>query len=401
MTTRQDFSSTIHEAALLGTARKSFTVPHVEGALGDLLSQLAQRYKRAGADEETKSAEKLLLNVAAVVTLYEVCGQILERIATDLPSACEPEALPVCPPRTRQFFAQMLEGQHADVLPEALRLAVEKSFRLFAGLLPALLELGAKRAELRDAITPVLGERGQWLARQNPAWEWAEATSTVQEQTLEEIWQTGSRGKRLALLRELRRADPSRAQALLASTWEQEAPEDRVSFLRAFEINLSEADEAVLEAALDDRRKEVRRAAADLLARLPSSALARRMKERVRPLLGISKSGMLKRKVRLEVTLPAECDKEMQRDGVELKPPHGIGEKAWWLKQMLGVVPPSFWREALAQSPAKLIELGAEHEWQSILLGGWAIAAARHGDVGWLEALWAARAGTHNTINEG
>ncbi len=391
MTTRQDFSSTIHEVALLGTARKSLTMPQVEGALGDLLSQLAQRYRRAGADEETKSTEKLLFDVAAVVALYEVCGQMPERISTDLPAVCEPDALPFCPPRTRQFFTHMLEGQHADVLPEALLLAVEKGFRLFADLLPALLELGTKRADLRDSITPVLGERGHWLARQNPAWEWAEAASTMEEGELEEVWQTGSRDKQLVLLRELRRDKPSRARALLASTWEQEATEDRVSFLRAFEINLSEADEPVLEAALDDRRKEARRVAADLLAQVPSSALVRRMKERAQPLVNVSTSGVLKRKAKLDVMLPAECDKAMQRDGVEPKPLHGIGEKAWWLMQMLGAIPPYVWCEKFGLSALEILQLTRSHELKSALLGGWERAARRHRDAEWVESLWAER----------
>ena len=94
-------------------------------------------------------------------------------------------------------------------------------------------------------------------------------------------------------------------------------------------------DETFLEAALDDRRKEVRGAAADLLARLPESALRRRALERALPLLKF-KSNKLRRKT-IEVTLPEACDKAMQRDGVEPKPGfRGVGEKAWWLQQMLG-----------------------------------------------------------------
>ncbi|MCP9496004.1 MAG: DUF5691 domain-containing protein [Pyrinomonadaceae bacterium MAG19_C2-C3] len=391
MTTRQDLSSTIHETALLGTRRKSFTMPQVEGALGSLLSQLVESDRRAEANEEAKNAEKLLLEVAAVVSLYEACGQMPERISTDLPSVCESDASPVCPPRTSQFFAQMLEGQHADVLPEALRLAAVKGFRIFADLLPALLELGTKHTDLRDAITPVLGERGQWLARQNPAWEWAEAPNTVEESAVEEVWQTASRDKRMTLLRELRRTEPSRSRALLASTWEQEAPEDRSAFLRLFENNLGEADEALLEVALDDRRKEVRRVAFDLLTRLPSSALVRRMKERVRSLVEISSVRMSKRKNPLAATLPAECDRAMQRDGIKPKPPHGIGEKAWWLMQMLGAVPPAVWCEHLKLGAPELLELAKTHKFSDALLGGWAIATTRFRDTGWAEAFWSAR----------
>jgi hypothetical protein len=376
---------------LLGTARKSFTVPQVEGALGDLLSQLAPERGRTDANVEAKSAEKLLLDSAAVVTLYETCGQIPERIETVFPAACGLEIMPMCPGRTRHLFEQMLAEQHADVLPEALRLANVKGYRFFADLLPALLELGTKRTDLRDSITHVLGMRGQWLVRQNQAWEWAEAANTIDESALEGVWQTGSRDKRLRLLRELRRINPSRSRALVSSTWEEETPEDRVAFLRAFAINLGDADEFTLEAALDNRRKEVRHTAADLLARLPASALVRRMKERVQPLVSISTSGVLKRKMQLEVTLPADCDKAMQRDGVEPKPTHGIGEKAWWLMQMLSIVPPRVWCEKFGLSALEILQLARTHELKSALLGGWERAARRHRDALWVEALWAER----------
>jgi hypothetical protein len=174
----------------------------------------------------------------------------------------------------------------------------------------------------------------------------------------------------------------------LASTWAQESPKDRSRFLSALENGLSLDDEAFLEAALNDRRKEVRGEASDLLSRLPESALRLRMLERVRPLLRF-KHNRLKRNT-IEVTLPAACDKAMQRDGVEPKPySQDMGEKAWWLQQMLGVIPPEVWLKESGWQISELIQTAKRSEWKIALLNGWSQAARRCRDVEWAELLLA------------
>jgi Family of unknown function (DUF5691) len=121
----------------------------------------------------------------------------------------------------------------------------------------------------------------------------------------------------------------------------------------------------------------VREAALDLLARLPDSALVNRWRERVTPLIRIKKS-LLGSKV--EVTPPEACDDAMVQDGIDPKPPQGMGEKAWWLSQMVALVPPSTW-------PPELAVLIAWSEWSHSLLRGWSIAAARHRDQDWCDAI--------------
>ncbi|HET7091694.1 MAG TPA: DUF5691 domain-containing protein [Anaerolineae bacterium] len=245
--------------------------------------------------------------------------------------------------------------------------------------LPALLDLGKAQPDVREAILPVLGERGLWLAAQSPDWDYALGGDDAA------AWQTGSLPIRLMLLQKLRRSDTTRARELMASTWPTDAPDERTAFLAACAINLGTDDEPFLEAALDDRRKEVRRMAADLLAQLPESRLCGRMLDRLRPLLTLTR-GL---KPNIEVTLPAECDKGMLRDGVEPKPPSGMGEKAWWLQQILGAVPPSIWSQTWRTSPKDLVQAAGRGEWRMMLLQGWAVAAMRQRDTEWIEALLA------------
>ena len=123
------------------------------------------------------------------------------------------------------------------------------------------------------------------------------------------------------------------------------------------------------------------------------------MAERVRPLLAFTPGQKPRifppaaaRKPRLDVTLPEACDKAMVRDGIEAKPPQGTGEKAWWLRQMLAVVPPAAWSVGWHVSPVELAEVAAGTEWKDALLDGWAQAAGRHHDAAWAEVLLPLRA---------
>jgi hypothetical protein len=230
---------------------------------------------------------------------------------------------------------------------------------------------------LLDAVLALTGERGRWLAAQHPDWDY------VLGATDETAWETGSPAARLALLRRVRAADPNRARGLLNQTWPEESPDDRATLLGVLETHLSMADEPFLEMVLDDRRKEVRQRAADLLVRLPTSRLVQRMIARAQPLLAF-RGGW---RPRLDVTLPAACDKAMIRDGIEPKPSAALGEKAWWLCQMLGAIPPSVWCDAWNTTPPVLIKAAAKHEWERVLLDGWRTGAQRSQDAQWAEAM--------------
>lgn len=142
-------------------------------------------------------------------------------------------------------------------------------------------------------------------------------------------------------------------------------------------------DEPLLEAALDDRRREVCRRAAQLLASLPGSRHGARMATRAVPLVRVD--GRLRK--RLVVDLPADVDDAMVRDGVEAKPPSG-GERRWWLVQLVAGTPLRAWSDALGRSPADLVALARSSDAEP-LVEGWSAAAAQ-GDEAWAAVLLAA-----------
>lgn len=352
-------------AALVGTQRQTLTLNPQDNQLGKLLRRL-----------DSTDPEGALLGAAGAIALYQRAGRLPITDNQPLPTICEPDDLPGCSPRAGQQLALMLKGEHVEILPEWLATTAEVGKRVPERYLPELLALG-QRHQLREAILPVLGKRGLWLAAQNPNWNY------VVGEDEEVTWQIGSRAARLLLMQRLRALNPAAARERLAATWAEEGAEDRAAFLETLQTGLSMDDEPFLEEVLDDKTKKVRRAAANLLARLPKSQLCQRMTERVCRLLALTHTGDLS----LDVSLPESDDKSMRRDGVELKPTDRQGEKSRCLLQMLAAVPPQIWCESWSTTPSQLVQIVSGNDWEPMLLEGWAIAAQRHQDTDWAEAL--------------
>ena len=92
---------------------------------------------------------------------------------------------------------------------------------------------------------------------------------------------------------------------------------------------------------------------------------------------------------RLEIVLPA-CDQPMIRDGIEPKPPpdrRDIGEKAWWLFQLLRSIPPVTLSRRFNIAPTELIEAAARGEWHALLHEAWIAATITFRDTAWAESL--------------
>ncbi|MBV9467855.1 MAG: hypothetical protein JO316_24740 [Abitibacteriaceae bacterium] len=378
------------KTALLGTERQPLSMAGgVQGNgnqsddLGVLLSQLN------GADSEAA-----LLSAASALTLYQRAGHLPAMGKSAVPEPCPPDTLPRCSAQAGTRLAMILQGHHRQVLPEWLAAAQTVGLRAPEEVLPELLDAGRSQSELRAAIRPMLGRRGLWLAEQNRAWKYVAGDVEEGDET---VWETGNRGARLLGLQHWRGIDPARAREMLLPTWEKEPAKERTDFLQTFKVGLSMADEPFLETVLDDKRKETRTVAADLLARLPESRLVQRMIERVRPHIKLvserSLKKLLKETHRLEVTLPEAFDKAMERDGIAEKPIFGaqrsMGEKAWWLHQMVALIPPDFWCQEWGKTPAEIIEAANSSEWKEALVDGLRQAAQRHQSVPWLEAFLA------------
>jgi hypothetical protein len=351
----------------------------------------------AGADA---GSELKFLRAAAAQRLYDMAGR------RSAPEPSGEEHAPVHVDRTRLVsevaamrLLRMIRGEHSQLIQEWSRLALGAGRQLPPQFVPLVLtHLQPADAE---RLGDLLGATGQWLLSLNPDWKLALAV----EEPSHERWLSGTFEQRRVELIAMRQRDPAQAREWLQETWAKDPPDEREAFLGSFTQGLSLADEPFLEAALDDKRKPVRQAAVQLLASLADSQLSRRHCTRLDGLIGAEeKKGLLaklgKPKLKLTIALPEAIDKAAQRDGVEAKPPahRKIGERAFWLSQMVALAPPGYWTTRFQCDAVMFVSAVMESDYAGELLPALSDAAGRHPERAWLLALseaWLATKDVH------
>ncbi len=345
-------------AALVGTNRRPWSGP--AGLLDAAAVALTAR--RAGLTAATGRTAVAEAPPETCAPLPAAAGRRLERIlAGGVPGGSQ--------------LAQ-------ELLTQWLGAAAERGGHVPPATLPALLDAGRRNSIIRPALAQVAGRRGQWLAGMRGDWRWLqdEAAASATPGGPADSWETGTLGERLGYLTALRRRDPASGRALVESTWAKESSDDRARFVATFDVGLSVDDDAFLDSALDDRRKEVREAALELLRRLPGASLGARMADRARAAVQVERR--LIGADRLLVTPPEEATPELRRDGVGATGARGIGVGAWLLEEVVAGAPLSIWSD-----PATMLKLARGGDWESPLLHGWAKAATTQNDAAWAATL--------------
>jgi hypothetical protein len=373
-----DYWKALTAAALLGTERQA-----VPSAAGTALEGLL-------AEGDTKEAT--LLNAAALASMYRRSGMVPPPSAHPPLPLAPADVWPLNTQAQHDCLEAVLQGKYQQLIEELLGHMVRARVRPYRGWVFKVIEAAHGNARLRPLALQVMDERGRWLAQYVPFGGWV-----TPSQLSESLWEEGRLEERLAYLGQVRKEDAAKARGMVEAVWSQESHEVRAKMLDELGQGLSMDDEPFLETCLDDKRKEVRTTAQSLLNQMPESRLVQRMIERVRPLLRIEAakpqgifggiiSGITGKKGegKIEVVLPEKFEKDWGRDGIEQKNmPYGLGEKAWWLQQMVERVPPSLWGEA----KEAIATASKDKEWKEVLLNAWCGAASRFREAAWAEAL--------------
>lgn len=363
-------------AATVGVGGKALDV-------GDLDPAIAA----AATLVDRKDPVAAVLSIAALDTIAVRAGMLTGPSAQVLPPAPDDHGRVI-----NDRLAGLL-GQALDSGDEMATWAIEemaaRDLRVPSELIPMLLQRTKRHVRIRPAVAVLVGTRGRWLV------EVSDIAAVLPPKDLgrqpedvdaEEIWLYGSTPARVQVLSRWRAGDAALALQRLESVWASESGDTRSALLGALETGLSAADEDFLDRALDDRKGAVRAAAARLLGDIPNSRLQQRMMERARHLLVASGRG---RRLRLSLVLPERADESARRDGIDPKPPRGVGAGTWLARQILQNTPLTLWDSMFGKEPAVLVEAVSDDDADTIL-GAWGEAAVAQGNSTWADALYRA-----------
>ena len=373
----------LQQSALVGADR--LAVPAILTTADASTPASVQAVQMALQQPATSSAAQVL-RASAVAAVLERTGwvpgsQIQLKAPLIAPAMPAPEShkAPDDAKLESLIEAVITEGPQ-DMLAPSFAFLDQAGQRLPHGLLVSALNQGRQSTELREWLLPVLGERGRWLATQNP--QWAYAAGVQETADPEQIWQEGSVAQRVTLLGAERDTDPAKARARLEASLKELNAKERAPMVAALHAGLSMDDEPLLEKLLADRSKEVRENAAQLLTRLPDSAHSQRMTAWLQAMLSRDDKG------EWQIEPPEQGNKDWERDGIALQLPTYVkGERAWWLQQLVALAPIDFWRQALDKSPVQLWDWSRRSDWKSALRQGWLRALDTQHDLRWLPLL--------------
>jgi hypothetical protein len=368
--------------ALLGTDRSPSSSWHSgDAAVDALIAAIASQ--AAGAEHE--GAVRMLRSAGALA----ICARAgYEPIRSDAPLA------PACAAERRDaapggdfgvLLAQIFSDAPQRLRREALAMLDACQRLVPPRLLPQLLEAARQTPDLREPLASVMGERGRWLAQQNPRWN---LFATDSSGTLDiQAWEDGRLEQRVAYLTQLRSQDADRARTLLAENLGSMAAAERAALLDTLATGLSPRDEDFIDQLRSDRSKEVRQIAKSLLVRLPASRYVTRMTERLAGCLTTRRTLLMRTTLAIEP--PETFMPDWKDDGIEEVKPQNekLGQRAWWLFQIARTVPLSWWQTRTGLAPDALLDWARRTDWEAPLLCAWLEVLQRERDPLWAHAL--------------
>ncbi|WP_254893691.1 SWIM zinc finger family protein [Nocardia donostiensis] len=365
--------------ALLGTARTSADEHRLPAPVASAAARLAG------------DAAVRLLETTALQQAFATAGLAAATVKPNLDTAAD-DPRRLLPPAAADRLAGMLR-ERSDFLTEWFAAADPLNYRAPDRLCGPLLEFAHHNRDLREPALRLAGSRGSWLAAQLPEWHALVRHGVTAPDAPDEVWRLGSPPERRQWLARLRDRDPAAARDELAAGWAKESGPLKAELLAVLGDRLSPSDEGLLETALDDRRADVRRNAAGLLACLPDSAFAQRMIERAEA--WIHRGGERER-LELVVQVPETLDEATIRDGITdrsvefsyrwMGAPDTAASR---LRQLVAAIPLRYWSDRFGD-PGTTTAARIDDRFRQPLFDGWMDAALTQQAPVWARTLFQA-----------
>jgi hypothetical protein len=258
------FLENLTKVALLGTEKQSV-------ALAD-----APQSIKALADALPSEPAAKLLQLTAMAINYEKAGKKANSLPDDFQvDECKPESMEIIGKKAQSILENLLYEKRNSLILFYLYHFTKQKRLASPQLLPKILNFGKTNTDHKELLMRFVGNRGMWLAVQNPAWQY------LLPHSLEEDWLHGTMEERKKALKKIRNTQPSKAITLLEVIWTEESASQRLDYLSILEKNLSETDEDFLTGKLTDRSGKVKAEAMRLLQSIPSSAMSQQVWENV------------------------------------------------------------------------------------------------------------------------
>lgn len=383
----------IHNA-LLGTSKQAID-------LSDAPEQLQQAANLLANESEQESK---LLKLMALSLNFDRAGKNLpfsekEQQAVEV---CKEEQFPYCSERALSVLGDLLTEKRISLIYFWLYQCANKQQLVYPNLLPALLHFGQSQPiqsgtfqspiEHRALIMHIIGNRGQWLAHQNPAWHYLIPVS------IEEDWEHGNMEERKHALRSMRKIAPQKALDLLNTVWLEESATQRLEYLMILEEGLSLADEDFLKSKLHDRSGKVKTETLRLLRCIPHSEASQQVWDMISIYFSIKQRKKIMGNKPLEIVFHTEKqDSKIHTTGEENEEEeevqHTEQEKAQKEKifqetlDLVKIVPPTRWEQHFTLSASEIAAAFANTPKIRKFLVAITEAVLYYKDVTWAKAL--------------
>jgi len=370
-----EFWNDVINTALLGTEKKPLPPPAYAPQLQIVAGQINTQ---AGLDREEQ-----FLQLAAVASNVRQSGsKPYHQPGLNFPQAAA-ESFPYCSQRAIQVLRDILGQESQPLVHLWLERCIAAKKIAPPQLLSVLFNRAVQHKDIRSAVATVVGRRGEWLSRFNPAWEFS---SAVDE---EQLWQTGTLDQRKAALRQMRQQDAAKAREWLAQSWDQENANTRAELLKQLDGSVEPADESFLSSAFNEKSQKVKEAALALLRQLPDGALVKTYAETAAAMITLKKEKALlglTTKTTLSIQPAPVPEKAAQLSGIDyLAPNVNYTDEEYVLYQLIQFTPPAFWEQHLGQTPAEILDYftGPKEKY----VKAFAIATAHFKAANWARAL--------------